>query len=1083
MINISQNNNMFEPRPLDFLPIDENIENIFEDFLFDQNPIQLTQQSQPLQHQLQHHQHQHHQLQQLNTCTYEGKEAEKRFEEERRKEKNRSYRELCNSRCDRPSDRPGDKPYYPIEKSSSSDRSSDSSSDRSKRFVGSFGVEVVKDQVMGKVVPGSDVKIEVESKSGSIYVLDTLGLRLGKLPTYISSWLIILLLNSWVFLSSKIPKYKTNKLLVILYVHILIPTIEESIVMDVSQLNAWNALAEKLSIPIADILPQSTHSTMRISPRGRPAAAAAAAAYPYSLAAPVKRLRGEEIPIKLNFKKQKTENFAIENNINNNNFNNFGNFNNNNNNPSPFLPIESSIEHDISNDVLKTIFDSSSSEEPLRECEPSPLLKSKLHSYQKQALYWLINREAQVNQQDEAKRRLPENWVEHVSSLGKKYYFNNLTKQTTWNFPFRALEENQNSDLFNVNACGGILADQMGMGKTVEILSLILSNSNVNENSPKSTLIICPLSVLNQWESEIKKHADMDSIKLYIYHGANRDNSVEFLSDHNIVLTTYSTLAAEYPAKERNVGLLNVDWLRVVIDEAHMIKDRSTRNAKAVFSLKSERRWAVTGTPIQNKLDDMFSLLHFIRADPYSDLTWWNNTIMRPIRSKDQRGFSRLQSVLRKVLLRRVKDQKISEDSDAKIVSLPPRIVKVKKLKFSPQEEAFYQNLWNSSKSTFNKLNSEGLLMKNYAHILELLLRLRQSCDHPNLVTNANNNKNDVENFEEEVPEILSQQQSQQQKSQQQQSQQQSNASFPASSIQFLPSSQMSDLSQLKLSSAPSLFKPSFTLNSQALLSTGSSSLFKSNLLVPQTTTVDSVQLARLINDVPLAPTFTLPQSSSSSSLSSFSPLSSSSLLSPFNPSASCPTTTLSSGTCHSERSTKINALIQELHSIKQYDPTIKSIIFSQWTSMLDLIQEPLRKAGIKYLRLDGSMTHIQRQAAIDAFNKDESIDIFLISMKAGGLGLNLTAASRVFLLDPWWNPATEDQAIDRVHRIGQTKEVVVYRFIMENSVEEKILELQEKKRLLAQGALLDQVHLAGKENNRNLRLEELKILFQVDSV
>jgi len=171
--------------------------------------------------------------------------------------------------------------------------------------------------------------------------------------------------------------------------------------------------------------------------------------------------------------------------------------------------------------------------------------------------------------------------------------------------------------------------------------------------------------------------------------------------------------------------------------------------------------------------------------------------------------------------------------------------------------------------------------------------------------------------------------------------------------------------------------------------------------------------------------------------------------------------------------STKINALMQELHYISR-DPTVKSIVFSQWTSMLDLLEKPLNLAGIRFVRLDGTMSQAQRQNAVHLFNDSPSITVFLISMKAGGLGLNLTAASRVFLLDPWWNPATEDQAIDRVHRIGQTREVIVYRFLMDGSVEERIMELQEKKRNLAQGALGQT-----DKDRKQLRVEELKLLFQ----
>jgi SNF2 family DNA or RNA helicase len=176
------------------------------------------------------------------------------------------------------------------------------------------------------------------------------------------------------------------------------------------------------------------------------------------------------------------------------------------------------------------------------------------------------------------------------------------------------------------------------------------------------------------------------------------------------------------------------------------------------------------------------------------------------------------------------------------------------------------------------------------------------------------------------------------------------------------------------------------------------------------------------------------------------------------------------------EGSTKIDALMQELIKLQSKDETIKSIVFSQWTSMLDLCEIPLKMKDIKFVRLDGGMAHHQREKAVHLFKTDPTVTVFLISMKAGGLGLNLVAASHVFLLDPWWNPATEDQAIDRVHRLGQTKPVEVTRFIVNGSIEERILELQERKKMLAQGAL----GLNNKEL-RQIRIDELRLLFRED--
>ena len=129
-----------------------------------------------------------------------------------------------------------------------------------------------------------------------------------------------------------------------------------------------------------------------------------------------------------------------------------------------------------------------------------------------------------------------------------------------------------------------------------------------------------------------------------------------------------------------------------------------------------------------------------------------------------------------------------------------------------------------------------------------------------------------------------------------------------------------------------------------------------------------------------------------------------------------------------------------------------KALVFSQWTSLLDRVEPHLREAGISFERLDGST--VDRQGVVERFQAADGAPVLLISLRAGGTGLNLTAADHVFLLDPWWNPAVEEQAADRAHRIGQDRPVSVYRLVARETVEERILELQERKRALAEAAL-----------------------------
>jgi SNF2 family DNA or RNA helicase len=149
-------------------------------------------------------------------------------------------------------------------------------------------------------------------------------------------------------------------------------------------------------------------------------------------------------------------------------------------------------------------------------------------------------------------------------------------------------------------------------------------------------------------------------------------------------------------------------------------------------------------------------------------------------------------------------------------------------------------------------------------------------------------------------------------------------------------------------------------------------------------------------------------------------------------------------------------------------------LVFSQFTSLLALLREELDSSGIGYAYLDGSMNPAKRQTAVDQFQGDENIPVFLLSLKAGGTGLNLTGADTVIHFDPWWNPAVEAQATDRAHRIGQTRVVTSYKLICAGSVEEKVLGLQETKR-----ALLADVFEASDAVSAKLELSDLRDLLK----
>ncbi|EQB60126.1 dna repair protein rad16 [Vairimorpha apis BRL 01] len=168
--------------------------------------------------------------------------------------------------------------------------------------------------------------------------------------------------------------------------------------------------------------------------------------------------------------------------------------------------------------------------------------------------------------------------------------------------------------------------------------------------------------------------------------------------------------------------------------------------------------------------------------------------------------------------------------------------------------------------------------------------------------------------------------------------------------------------------------------------------------------------------------------------------------------------------------STKIEFLVQQLTNLHNNNTKIeKSIIFSQYVNFLEILRWRLERAGFRCVVIYGNMQINQRKVAIDKFNNESHITVFLISLKAGGVALNLTEANNVFLMDLWWNPAVEEQAMDRIHRIGQHRPIRIHRIIIENSIESKILELQNKKKALFESSIEQNYAAVEKINEEDL--------------
>lgn len=176
-----------------------------------------------------------------------------------------------------------------------------------------------------------------------------------------------------------------------------------------------------------------------------------------------------------------------------------------------------------------------------------------------------------------------------------------------------------------------------------------------------STLIICPMALLSQWKDELETHSSPGSISIFVHYGGDRTNEPRVIAGYDVVLTTYGVLTAAYKSDSESSIYHRVNWYRVVLDEAHTIKSWKTLVAQAAFKLSSHCRWCLTGTPIQNNLEDLYSLLCFLRVEPWCNWSWWNKLVHKPYENGDPRGLKLIKSILRPLMLRRTKDTKDKE--------------------------------------------------------------------------------------------------------------------------------------------------------------------------------------------------------------------------------------------------------------------------------------------------------------------------------------------------------------------------------------------------------------------------------------
>lgn len=565
----------------------------------------------------------------------------------------------------------------------------------------------------------------------------------------------------------------------------------------------------------------------------------------------------------------------------------------------------------------------------------------------------------------------------------------------------------------------------MGLGKTIQVLSLITTDP-YKDGQP--TLIVSPLSVMSNWKIQAAQPIKEEyAPKIFIYHNLSKSvkqsMTPENFKEYDIVLTTYETMTGdvfvdkEMIKESQSSGLFSVNWRRVVLDEGHRIRTPKAKLAQAAHRLESKSRWVLSGTPIVNNLKDLYSSVKSLRfSGGLSEFEIFNANIVRPVANGDETGKALLQALMKEICLQRMKHM------DFVNLKLPGLTHHTKVIKFLPHEQEQYDAFKAEAKGLLKAAKAKERSQK-YTMMLEILLRLRQTCNHWKLVGEARISRimKLIEESEGKVIDIID------------------------------PENKkaLQDFLQIKLDykeDCPLCYE---TINKNPVI-TACSHAFCKDCITNAINTQHKCPLCRAeLPDLNLL----------------------------VSPAANFGEGAEELDIDPDETSSKIEAILILLRATEKENNDTKTVVFSQWTSFLNLLEPNFRKTKLEYIRLDGKMYSTQRDAAMERLFKDSNCKITLASLSAFSVGINLTAANQVILADSWWAPAVEDQAIDRVNRLGQTKPCRVIRFVMEYTIEEEVLEIQKRKRTLVDQAFGESTKSKKGEAARQERLEEIERL------
>lgn len=666
------------------------------------------------------------------------------------------------------------------------------------------------------------------------------------------------------------------------------------------------------------------------------------------------------------------------------------------------------------------------------EVQPAETFALELRKYQKQALHWMLAKETKQKQEHKEQSMHPL-WEEYswpTEDADEKplpsvqdqdcFYVNPYSGELSLDFPVQEQD-----------CLGGILADEMGLGKTIEMLSLIhthlsaeqqaamsasrlesvnalprLPKNTANiEPAPATTLVVAPMSLLAQWASEAEKASKPGSLRIQLYYGNDRNVNLQTLCSAanvatapNVIITSYGTVLSEFNAvaaaggnRGSHGGLFSIEYWRIILDEAHMIKNRQSKTAKACYELAATHRWTLTGTPIVNRLEDLFSLVRFLRVEPWSNFSFWKTFITTPFEKGEfVRALDVVQTILEPLVMRRTKDMKTP--TGEALVPLPAKTIKIEKVELSDPERDVYNHIFARAKRTFNANVEAGTLMKSYTTIFAQILRLRQSCCHPILTRNkqivaeeedaaaaadiangladdmdlsallerfsADDGEQDASKFGTHVLEQI-----------------QNEASMECPICSEEPMNQQAVTGcwhsackdclmdyidhQVKKGELPRCFNCREPINTRDVFEVVRHEDESTHLFDEDEELYSSTQERKV----------------------------------------SKTTTRVSLRRINALSSAKIKTLIAQLRSLRNRDPLMKTVVFSQFTSFLDLLAPALTQANINWLRFDGTMQQKERARVLAEFAERPKFTILLLSLRAGGVGLNLTCAKQVYMM------------------------------------------------------------------------------------